>query len=193
MPRLGSCSGLLRSLGGEAFGGARLIWRRAYVVLRGWPAFFLDLSEQPSLLRDRDQQRLARPFALGALHSADRHTELAADRTVLAAERTDAAWVRTGLVSLAADIGAKKARGGVLPEWVVVLTGSVLVGFAAFCFVAAIWRELFPGTLPPRPDVRRLPRVLLFALNGFHALVALAVLFGIWFGRTSGTGPRYPA
>jgi len=67
-----------------------------------------------------------------------------------------------------------------------VLTGSVLVAFAAF-FVAAVWHELLPSTPPPQPDVRRLPRVLLFALNGFLALVALAVLFGIWFGRTSGT------
>ena len=59
-----------------------------------------------------------------------------------------------------------------LPEWVVVLTGSVLVVFAAFCFAVAVWRELYPGTPPPRPDVRRLPRALLFALNGFLALVA---------------------
>jgi hypothetical protein len=29
--------------------------------------------------------------------------------------------------------------------------------------------------------------VLLFALNGLLALVALAVLFGVWFGRTGGT------
>jgi putative membrane protein len=50
---------------------------------------------------------------------------------------------------------------GVLPEWAVVLTGSVLVAFAAFCFVAAVWRELFPGTPPPQPDVHRLPRALL--------------------------------
>jgi len=119
--------------------------------------------------------------------SADRRTELAANRTVLAAERTYAAWVRTGLVSLAAGVGAKKMLDGVLPEWVIVLTGSVLVAFAAFCFVAAVWRELFPGTPPPQPDVHRLPRALLFALNGFLALVALAVLFGIWFGRTGGT------
>ena len=111
--------------------------------------------------------------------SADRRTELAADRTVLAAERTYAAWVRTGLVSLAAGVGAKKTLGGVLPDWAVVLTGSVLVVFAAFCFVAAVWRELSPGTPPPRPDVRRLPRALLFALNGFLALVALAALLGV--------------
>ena len=43
------------------------------------------------------------------------------------------------------------------------------------------------GAPPPQPDVRQLPRVLLFALNGFLALVALAVLFGVWFGRTGGT------
>src|ERR1051325_1443435 len=98
--------------------------------------------------------------------SADRRTELAANRTVLAAERTYAAWVRTGLVSLAAGVGAKKTLIGVLPEWVVVVTGSVLVAFAAFCFVAAVWRELYPGTLSPQPDVRRLPRVLLVALHG---------------------------
>src|ERR671917_475557 len=91
----------------------------------------------------------------------DRHTEIAATRTVLAAERTYAAWVRTGLMSLATGVGAKTTLGGVLPEWIVVLTGSVLVTFAAFCFVAAVWRELSPGTPPPRPDVHRLPRVLL--------------------------------
>src|SRR3954453_3438909 len=118
--------------------------------------------------------------------SADRRTELAADRTVLAAERTYAAWVLTGLVSLAAGVGAKTTLGGVLPEWVVLLTGSVLVAFAAF-FIAAVWRELSPGAPPPQPDVRRLPRALLFALNGFLALVALALLFGGWFGRTGGT------
>lgn len=42
------------------------------------------------------------------------------------------------------------------------LTGSVLVAFAAFCFVAAVWRELFPGAPPSEPDVHRLPRVVLF-------------------------------
>ena len=52
---------------------------------------------------------------------------------MFAAERTYAAWVRTGLMSLAAGVGAKKTLGGVLPEWVVVLTGSVLAAFAAFC------------------------------------------------------------
>jgi putative membrane protein len=118
--------------------------------------------------------------------SADRRTELAADRTVFAAERTYAAWVRTGLAALASGIGAKALLSGFVPEWLIVATGTILVSFSAFCFVAAVWRQLIIGPPPPKPDVRRLPAPLLVALNGFLAVVALAALFGIWFGRAGG-------
>src|SRR5688572_16193201 len=118
--------------------------------------------------------------------SADRRTELASNRTVLAAERTYAAWIRTGLASLASGIGAKKLLEGVVPEWMIVTTGSLLVLFSAFCFVVAVWRELFPNVTAPEPEVRRLPPVLLVVSNGFLTLVALAALFSIWFGRTGG-------
>jgi putative membrane protein len=118
--------------------------------------------------------------------SADRRTELAADRTVLAAERTYAAWIRTGLAALASGIGAKKLLEGVVPEWMIVATGSVLVLFSAQCFIVAVWREIFPGVSEPEPEVRRLPSVLLIASNGFLTLVALAALMTIWFGRTGG-------
>jgi inner membrane protein YidH len=116
--------------------------------------------------------------------SADRRTRLAADRTVFAAERTYAAWVRTGLVALASGVGAKKLLGGILPEWLIVLNGSVLVVFSAFCFVAAVWRQIDPSPPPPQPDAKRLPPALLIVLNGFLAIVSIAALFGIWFGRT---------
>ena len=116
--------------------------------------------------------------------AADRRTELAADRTVFAAERTYAAWVRTGLVALASGIGAKKLLEDLLPDWLIVSTGSVLVLFSAFCFAAAVWRHIDPGPPPPRPDAKRIPSVLLVAVNGFLVLVALAALIGIWFGRT---------
>lgn len=118
--------------------------------------------------------------------SADRRTELAADRTILAAERTYAAWIRTGLASLASGIGAKKLLEGVVPEWMIITTGSLLVLFSAQCFVVAVWRELFPRLNEPEPEVRRLPPVLLIVSNGFLTLVALAALFSIWFGRTGG-------
>jgi putative membrane protein len=115
--------------------------------------------------------------------SADRRTQLAADRTMFAAERTYAAWVRTGLVALASGIGAKKLLAGLVPDWMIVATGSLLVFFSAFCFAAAVWREFDRGEPPPRPDARRIPPALLVLVNGFLALVALAALVGIWFGR----------
>jgi len=115
--------------------------------------------------------------------SADRRTELAADRTVFAAERTYAAWVRTGLVALASGIGARKLLEGVVPGWMIVGTGTALVLFSAFCFVAGVWRQLFVGAPPPNPDVPRLPPYIMVVLNIFLALVALAALLGIWFGR----------
>jgi putative membrane protein len=118
--------------------------------------------------------------------SADRRTELAANRTVLASERTYAAWIRTGLASLASGIGAKKLLEGVVPEWMIIATGSVLILFSAQCFIVAVWRELSPGAPPPEPDTRRLPPALLILSNGFLTLVALAALMSIWFGRTGG-------
>src|SRR3954447_5745968 len=97
--------------------------------------------------------------------SADRRTELAADRTVLAAERTYASWVQLGLGALAAGIGTKKLLAGVIPEWMIVGTGTLLVLFSAFCFCAAVWRQLFPGAPPPQPTVRRIPPALLMIIN----------------------------
>jgi len=118
--------------------------------------------------------------------SADRRTELAADRTVFAAERTYAAWVRTGLGALASGIGAKSLLAGVVSDWMIVATGTLLVIFSAFCFSAAVWRQVFVGAPPPVPDVRRIPPILLLGMNGFLVLVALAALLSIWFGRTGG-------
>jgi putative membrane protein len=124
--------------------------------------------------------------AEGLNDSADRRTELAADRTVLAAERTYASWVQLGLASLAAGVGAKKVMGGVLPEWLIVAMGTMLVLFSGFCFVAAVWRQLRPGAPPPRPDVQRIPAALLGSINGFLILVDVFAIVGIWIGRTGG-------
>lgn len=112
--------------------------------------------------------------------TADRRTVLAADRTILAGERTYAAWIRTGLAALASGVGARALLESVIPHWLVGATGSVLILFSAFCFVAAVWRDLWTGAPPPDPNLRKLPGWLLVALTGFLVLVALAALVGIW-------------
>ena len=111
---------------------------------------------------------------------ADRRTVLAGDRTLLAAERTYAAWVRTALAALASGVGARALVHDVLPGWVGKVSGSLLVLFAGFCLIAAVWREIHGTPAPPRPDMRQIPVALLVPMNGFLLLVAFAVLVGIW-------------
>jgi putative membrane protein len=112
--------------------------------------------------------------------SADRRTVLAGDRTLLAAERTYAAWVRTALAALAAGIGARALVKGILPTWIGKLTGTVLILFAGFCLIAAVWRELRGTPITPHPDIKPLPTALLIPMNFLLLLVAIAALVGIW-------------
>lgn len=114
------------------------------------------------------------------LDSADRRTTLAGDRTLLAAERTYAAWVRTALAALAAGVGSAALGKNVMPKVVGQLTGSILIGFAGFCLVAAVWRELRGAPVTPHPDIKPIPRALLVPMNFFLLLVAIAALVGIW-------------
>jgi putative membrane protein len=117
------------------------------------------------------------------LESAERRTELAATRNVLAAERTYSAWIRTGLAALAAGVGAKPLLADVVPPMLASATGSALLLFSGWCFIAAVWRVWDPGVPPPSPDIRPLPRLLLIGMNGFLLLVTLAALVGVWVVR----------
>src|SRR6476659_10238986 len=112
--------------------------------------------------------------------SADRRTVLSGDRTLLATERTYAAWVRTGLAALAAGIGARALVKDILPGWVGKVTGTVLILFAGFCLVAAVWRELQGVPPTPHPDIKPIPRAMLVPMNLLLLLVAIAALVGIW-------------
>lgn len=111
---------------------------------------------------------------------ADRRTTLAGDRTLLAAERTYAAWVRTALAALAAGVGARTLLKEILPQWAGKLTGTVLIIFAGFCLVAAVWRELRGIPSTSQPDIPAIPHALLVPMNFFLLLVAAAALIGIW-------------
>lgn len=136
-----------------------------------------------SAVRIKDSAKSIERGSMRMEFSADRRTELAADRTVFAAERTYAAWVRTGLVAIASGVGAKALLENIVPHWLVLLTGTVLVLFSAFCFGAAVWRNLYRPSPPPVPDAIRIHPAVLLGINSFLVLVALAALVGIWLGR----------
>lgn len=141
-------------------------------------------SDSKQLRKDAAEiKRSAKSFELAGsalTDNADRRTVLAGDRTLLAAERTYAAWVRTALAALAAGIGARALVKDILPQWVGKLTGTVLVLFAGFCLLAAVWRELRRIPATPHPDIRPIPRTLLVPMNFLLLLVAIAALVGIW-------------
>jgi putative membrane protein len=138
--------------------------------------------EETEKARER-QRNERRKLSVGAREeSAERRTEYAVDRTVLAAERTYAAWVRTGIGALAAGVGAKALFARLLPDWLASLMGTLLILFSAFCFTAAVWRELNPG-VTPSPETPRLPAPLLILLNGFLVVVDLAALVGVWLTK----------
>ncbi len=124
------------------------------------------------------------PTDTQAPQGTDRRNQLAADRTIFAAERTYAAWVRTGLAALASGVGAQKLLQDIIPDWSIRVVASILVLFSAFSFAAAVWREIDPGPPPPRADTRRIPPWILVGFNGFLVVVDIAVLVGIWLGRT---------
>jgi putative membrane protein len=137
-----------------------------------------ELRKERSAL-DRSARTVARSTSELA-DSSDRRTILAGDRTLLAAERTYAAWVRTAIAAIAAGIGARALAKGVLPQWVGKVTGTVLVIFAGFCLVAAVWREIRGIPRPPEPDIGTIPSALLVPMNLLLLLVAVAALVGIW-------------
>lgn len=110
--------------------------------------------------------------------AAERATELAADRTALAYERTYAAWLRTGLVALVYGVGAVKLLDGVAPGWVALFASILLLLFSDFAYVAGIWRQLARVDMPA-PKVSSLPPGLLVAANLGLAAVALLALAGM--------------
>jgi putative membrane protein len=131
----------------------------------------------------RDSADQTKAAAQRTAQAAERTKDSADRRTELAADRTYAAWVRTGLVALASGIGTRKLLEGLVPGWLIAATGAALILFSAFCFIAGVWRQLFVGAPPPNPDVPRLPPAILAAVNLFLALVAIAALIGVLFGR----------
>src|SRR4051794_41487639 len=95
----------------------------------------------------------AEPATSELSDSAARRTLLAADRTLLAAERTYAAWVRTALAALASGVGGRALLEKAVPDWLGRASASLLILFAAFCLVAAVWGAGARAVPPPPPPL----------------------------------------
>ncbi len=113
-------------------------------------------------------------------NSPDTNT-LALDRTVLANERTYAAWIRTGLTSLATGLGVARFMSDSMPAWSTHSIAAMLILFSAAAFFLAAWRYEHLHIGMKHLDVKMIPvntvKLSSFALIG----CSLIALTGIWY------------
>ncbi len=108
--------------------------------------------------------------------------QYALDRTVLANERTYAAWIRTGLAALVTGVATEHILIEVYPSWIIRSLAVVLITFSAAAFLIGAWRYSHLGIKLGPLDVKTIPTLLTttigvgLALCAFLALIAI-VLF----------------
>jgi putative membrane protein len=110
-------------------------------------------------------------------------TNLALDRTILANERTYAAWIRTGISSLIAGLAVEKFLLEAIPLWGIHAISITFIVFSGVAFFLAAWRyrhfmvrlEDIDIAMVPLPVMRLISLVLILS-----AVVALVGLWRIW-------------
>ena len=110
----------------------------------------------------------------------DPRGELAQDRTALASERTYAAWVRTGLASLAAALGVAKFIDHTIPVWAVRTIAVLLVLLATFSFLLAAWRYTGLCKKLKNLDITLIPHQIVLLISGFLVVCSGFSLLAIW-------------
>ncbi len=111
---------------------------------------------------------------------AQTRTEWSEDRTILANERTFAAWYRTGLASLAVALGFQALFRSTDPTWVVKAGASVFVISAFVVFWGALVSarkvlKRLDSHAASAPSLRRLLLICISATIG-----ALTLLVALW-------------
>lgn len=102
--------------------------------------------------------------------------------SVLANERTYAAWLRTGLTALAAGLGVEKflGDGSVIPDELTRTISVTLIGTSAFCFYLAAWRYQHVGVRMVSSHVSGAPISLMVILSIIMVIASVLALVGIW-------------
>lgn len=102
--------------------------------------------------------------------------------SVLANERTYAAWLRTGLTALAAGLGIEKflGDGSVIPNEMIRTITLILIATSGFCFYLAAWRYQHVGIRMMSCHVSGAPIFLMVILSAFLVLTSVLALIGLW-------------
>ncbi|MFC4170605.1 YidH family protein [Microvirga sp. GCM10011540] len=98
--------------------------------------------------------------------------DLAHDRTMLAAERTLAAWWRTAMAALAGAVGFVRLFGDVQPQWVIRGGATLLIALALVILFVAYGRYRRTSRRINNEEVRSLSVWSLAAGTGLLVLAA---------------------
>ena len=113
-------------------------------------------------------------------HAAEEQPDYAEHRTLLANERTYAAWVRPGLTALAAGIAFERFIPGRIPGWSVRVIAVILIIFGAACFWLALWRYRHLGIRLPHLNAVTISPPLIATLTLLLIAASLLALAGLW-------------
>jgi inner membrane protein YidH len=116
----------------------------------------------------------------GAKEAAEAPHEYSIDRTVLANERTYAAWIRTGLTALAAGIAVEKLLAGIMAAWSIRGIAVILILYSALAFCLAAWRYTHLGIPLARADVKAVPVIVTTGASVALVLCSLLAFIDLW-------------
>jgi putative membrane protein len=83
---------------------------------------------------------------------AQLRTQLSLQRSLLAIERTFAAWIRTGLASMGAGLGVAGLLGHLAPPALVLAISITLVIVGGAIYILGLWRYLQGSSACARND-----------------------------------------
>jgi len=110
----------------------------------------------------------------------DDRTGYALDRTVLANERTYAAWIRTGLTALAAGVAIEKFMVDAMPGWTIRSIAFILIVYSVIAFIIAAWRYSHLGLKLVHVDVKLIPSIVTTGASVLLVVCSLLALAGLW-------------
>lgn len=112
--------------------------------------------------------------------TAEVRSDYTEDRTLLANERTYAAWVRTGLAALVAGIAFERFVPGTIPFWSVRVIAVILILYSAACFYLAFWRYRHLGAKFPHLKLLVISTPFIAMLTMLLILASFLALVGLW-------------
>jgi putative membrane protein len=108
------------------------------------------------------------------------------DRTVLANERTYAAWIRTGLAALAAGVAVEKLLVGIMADWSIRSIAVILILYSGGVFALAGWRYTHLGAKLTRADVKAAPVIVTTGASIVLVLCSLFAFIDLWTTPAAG-------